>query len=531
MENLNEKPKESSWYFIDILRIIKKNIVLAISIILITLGIGLIYTFGIKNPVYKSTAQVYVVVPSSYAYAIEGSYDPSDSIKYTHTVATIIKGNVILSPIATKYDMTYQELLSKTETTVSDYEFIINISVYTGNKFKSRDIANDIANAIVNAAKNGGLLKFIYVNDGYIEISSYAEEGIYSSPNRMLYSMLSVLVGIGLAAIIIFIKEFASTKYKTREELEELNYSIIGTIYYDKKLKIDNPNDWLLKANEFYFDSYNRLYTNIRYANVDNQYRVIMVTSTVSGELKTAVAANLAHCIANDNKKVALIDLDTRKPQIHRVFEVQMEDGLVDYFDNVISRSKLFKSTYLNVDVITIGQEITNPQTFFGSDKLKNFINTLRFEYDYVIIDTPPVLDYSDATVISSLVDGVLYNVAIDYTSKRDVKLGIQALNNVGANIIGLNITKADFKRKHSFSLKEIIKKKNEQPQIQAPTISTPEADEIDEKLKAEVLNDNNKEEVINQENDTEEEIVEIQYVDEYGNEIEFLDDENENNE
>ena len=65
MENLNEKPKESSWYFIDILRIIKKNIILAISIILITLGIGLIYTFGIKNPVYKSTAQVYVVVPGT----------------------------------------------------------------------------------------------------------------------------------------------------------------------------------------------------------------------------------------------------------------------------------------------------------------------------------------------------------------------------------------------------------------------------------------------------------------------------------
>lgn len=503
--------------FSDIYHVIKKNLFLLLAIVVATFTIGIIYTFVLVTPRYQSTASVFVLSASYYSHYYDSeASDASESIRFTLSVATIIEGDSLLKPVyedfITEYpslNWSYETFASKISTSVPSDTFIINITCTDSNATRCKVIAQMVAEQVVKEGTSStGLLSFL--NDGFVQISDSAKSGTRTSPNVTMYLIVSVLIGLVGACVIIFIKEFASYKFKTKEEIEKLGLPIIGTIHYDKGMKQqDNPTKWLLDIHDQEFDYYDRLFTSIRYTSVDNPYKVIMITSTVSKELKTCVTANLASCMAAEDKKVCLIDLDTRNPKLHEIYGQSFEGGLADYFDNVISKSKLMKHTFENVDVITVGEELPNPTLFLSSDKLKNLINELRASYDYIIIDTPPVLEFNDAIITSSMVDGVIYNIAIDYTHKKDVIEGIKMLNQVNAPIIGINITKANYQNKKSYFMKDDNKNNSAKNKI------IREASMLKQDI-AEPTSEKTPEEVFNQGSSAEEVI----YVDENGNEI-----------
>ena len=169
-----------------------------------------------------------------------------------------------------------------------------------------------------------------------------------------------------------------------------------------------------------------------------------MFTSTMVDELKTTVCSNYAYTLVHNESKVVIIDLDTRKPRLHEVFNVEKNNGIVEYLSGEIDIEKLIKSTDKGVDVITVGKSVTNPITLLESAKLKELIKELKNKYDYIVIDTPPLVACNDAAIISSLADCVIYNVAINQAKKKEIKASLEQLNEAGANVIGINITKAN---------------------------------------------------------------------------------------
>lgn len=532
---MEEKKENEGISIQDILRVIKKNIILILSIFASAILLGIIYTFVIVTPVYKSQATIFVLSSSYYAHYYDSdSSDSSESIRFTLSVANIIKGDALLEPVYEKFvqanpnlNWSYQTFASKISTSVPDDTFIIHIICTDTNATRAKDIANMVADQVVLEGKSEtGLLKFL--NDGYVEKSDSAKKGTQVSPNVTLYIVASAFAGLVLAMVVVFIKEFASTKFKTKEEIETLGLPIVGTIHYDKRMKQDNPTMWLLDFHDSEFDYYDRLFTNVRYSSVDNPSKVIMITSTVSKELKTCVAANLASCIGKDDKKVCLIDLDIRNPKLHEIYGITFEDGLADYFENVINKNKLIKHTFENVDVITVGEDIPNPSLFLSSEKLKTLINELKEEYDYILIDTPPVLEFNDALVASTVVDGVLYNIAIDQTRKRDVYEGIKMLKNVNAPIIGINVTKSNYQNKNSYFMKDEEDKRHPKDKIlrYAKTLKNSISEPTSEKSAEDVIKEESSkpqttmktlEKIKPEEEMVEEEVI---YVDEDGNEI-----------
>ena len=199
-------------------------------------------------------------------------------------------------------------------------------------------------------------------------------------------------------------------------------------------------------------EGYNRLKDNILYMNADGNKKVIQVESAVKGEGKTTVICNLAVSLGLTDKKVIVVDLDFHRPRTHRMFNVSKENGIAEYILNDEKLEKIIKKTeYKNVEIITRGAEIYNSSLVFVSDKFKKLIATLREQYDYVLLDCPPVLQMSDYMHISEVSDGVLFMVAYASTTKTQVADAIKELKKNGTEILGTVFTMYDKKKDKSY--------------------------------------------------------------------------------
>lgn len=185
-------------------------------------------------------------------------------------------------------------------------------------------------------------------------------------------------------------------------------------------------------------EAFEKLQVNISLASVDKRIQVIQVTSSLQDEGKTTAAVNLAYSYARKEKKVIVVDLDIRRPKVHRNFKQPNENGIVDYAAGKITREQLIKSTDYNVDIILTGSKTPYPIKILESEKLANLIEYLRERYDYIILDTPPVSAVVDPIIVSPLADGVLFIVEAERTKKSIIKESIQQLEHANVNIIGL---------------------------------------------------------------------------------------------
>ena len=195
-------------------------------------------------------------------------------------------------------------------------------------------------------------------------------------------------------------------------------------------------------------ESFQKVLVNLDYVNIDGNYKVIQFTSTLASEGKTTFISNLAYLMGQRGKKVIVVDLDLRKPKINRVFEVPNQDGLTDYLSGKISYDKVIqKSDKLGIDYIVSGEKTTAIINVLEAKKLSDLIKQLREEYDFVLLDTPPVIAVSDALYIAKNADGIIFMVAQNIAKKALVKEGVQLLKRNNVNIIGTILTQVDMKR------------------------------------------------------------------------------------
>ena len=185
-------------------------------------------------------------------------------------------------------------------------------------------------------------------------------------------------------------------------------------------------------------EGYNRLKDNLLYLNADGNTKVIQIESSSAKEGKTTVASNLGVSLGLTDKKVLIVDLDFRRPKIHRVFEVANDIGIAEYVLDKNTKEQIIKKTkYKNLDIITRGAEIFNSSLVLVSDKFKGLIASLREEYDYIILDCAPVLNVSDYIHISKVSDGVIFLMAYGITTKSQVVEAIKELKKNNARILG----------------------------------------------------------------------------------------------
>ncbi|MCM8901696.1 CpsD/CapB family tyrosine-protein kinase [Caldicoprobacter algeriensis] len=186
-------------------------------------------------------------------------------------------------------------------------------------------------------------------------------------------------------------------------------------------------------------EAYRILRTNIEFSSTDRKIKVILVTSSGPAEGKSTTAANMAIAMAEANRRVLLIDCDLRKPSIHRMFGLVNIKGLTNILVEGLEYSEITNVTEVeNLEVITSGPKPPNPSELLGSQRMKEFLDKVREDYDVIIIDTPPVLPVTDAAVLSQYVDGVVLVAGYGLTTFDAAVQAKASLQKVNARILGV---------------------------------------------------------------------------------------------
>lgn len=194
-------------------------------------------------------------------------------------------------------------------------------------------------------------------------------------------------------------------------------------------------------------ESYRTLRTNIQYSSFDKEYKVIMVTSSEPGEGKSTTAGNLALCLAQGEKKVILVDCDLRKPSLHKKFKISNIVGLSDV---MIGKEELVTAMHRynnNLVILTSGKIPPNPSEMLSSKAMTTLLDALKQNFDYIILDTPPVQAVTDSQILATKADGTILVVRAERTKKDSVQSAINLLKKVNADIIGTVLNGLDNSR------------------------------------------------------------------------------------
>lgn len=202
-------------------------------------------------------------------------------------------------------------------------------------------------------------------------------------------------------------------------------------------------------------EAYRSIRTNIQFANIDKEMKTIMFTSTNKSEGKTTTISNIAITMADAGHKVLVVDCDFRNPSVHKAFGISNKYGVTDillkgkdhkeYLNHILSHE--------NLDVLTVGKVPRNPSELLYSNAMRKLMEELKKDYDYVMVDAPPILPVTDATVMATYIDGVVLVCAAGVAEVDSTRKAVDSLKKVGANIIGavLNRTPVKYKSYHNY--------------------------------------------------------------------------------
>lgn len=199
-------------------------------------------------------------------------------------------------------------------------------------------------------------------------------------------------------------------------------------------------------------ESYKAIRTSIKYSSVDKPIKTIVVTSSVPGEGKSTVSGNLAISLSEaEDNKVLIIDCDLRRPTLHKKFHLSNIGGLTNYLVDKCDLKEIIQKFSARVSVISAGTIPPNPAEVLGSQALQDFIHRMEKEYDYIILDTPPILAVTDAQLLAAKADGTVMVVKYGKTKEKVIKAAYKELSKVKANVIGCILNCCDNKDKSAY--------------------------------------------------------------------------------
>jgi len=177
--------------------------------------------------------------------------------------------------------------------------------------------------------------------------------------------------------------------------------------------------------------------------NPDGESKTLVVTSAVKGEGKTVTAINLALAFAElERHAVCLVDADLREPSVEQYLHLNSGPGLSDVLmERVPLRSAIRESGVRNLSVLGAGTRLAAPSELLSTPRIDGVMGLLKEQFRYVVIDTPPVLPATDASVLAARADGVLMTVRLEYSTKSHTKDAIRNMQDLGANVLGVFVT------------------------------------------------------------------------------------------
>lgn len=407
---------------------------------LIALGVSIL-----KTPIYQASTQFYVTVAggeNAAASAYQGSLGAQQRVQ---SYAALVRSSDIAEQVveAAGVDLDASQVVEAVSATADSNTVLLNLSVDDTDPNRAVEIAmafGEVLPAAISSLETpegGGpaLAKLTVVNPPKLPTDPIAPK---TEQNVAIGIVFGLLIGIAGALLA----NALDRRVKTKEQLERVTgVPVVGSIPFREAEDKEEGTEHIVPFKEGHSpaaEAFRRLRTNLQFLNVDKPPRVIVLTSSVAVEGKSETAVNLALALAEAGNSVLLIEADLRRPRVVNYMSMPDKVGMTNILTGQAEFSDVVQSTrYEGVHLLACGPLPPNPSELLSSDTARRLIATLREKYDYVLVDSPPLLPVTDGSLLARITDGALLIVREQRTTVDQVSQAVDNLRKADAPLIG----------------------------------------------------------------------------------------------
>ncbi len=428
-------------------------------------ALALVGTKFLVTPQYQTSVLFHMGVKTPIGNTVS-SNDIYTAKNFVDSYIVILKSRTTLNEVIDRagVDCTYGEVLGMVSAAAVNETEIFRVTVTNPDPFEAEKIANAIADVVPNRIST-------IIKGSDPKVLEYAiTPRTPSSPNYYTSTALGLMLGALLAAGIIAVIAMLDVTIKDEEDIKSVcRYPVLAVVPNMRRLskrsysqkygkqsaekakkhkgKIGTDLTAVIGADIDFAaaEAYKLLRTKLQYSLAgDQSCRVFMVSSAMAGEGKSVTSSNLAYCLAQLGKKVLLMDCDMRRPTLAESLGLMKYPGLSECLTGANSIHEVLQqiSTGENdknpLYVISAGIAPPNPIELMDSEKMHNTLSELRKQFDFIIMDMPPIGDVSDALVCAKFADGVLIVARQNYGNRISFREAVQQFEFINVRILGV---------------------------------------------------------------------------------------------
>lgn len=437
--------------FVKVLR--SRWITVCVTALIPILG-SVAYTLA-QTPLYQASTRLYVstTAGSSVADLYSGSRLSQDRVlSYTQ----LVMGETLAQRTVDRLDLDMSAATLKARVTAKSTPntVLIDVAVQDPSPVRARDIANALSDEFVVMVRELETPSTGATPDARVVVEQRASTPTAPvAPDKKKNLALGIVIGAMLGVGLALLRDQLDSTIKSPEALEELTgTSVVGYIPFDKKL-VSGHTIAFDSDNSGIAEGFRKLRTNLQFLAVDNPPRLIVVTSSSPSEGKSTTSINIALALAEAGHNVVLVDGDLRRPRLAKYLDLVGSVGLSTALSGGASIDEVLQKTkFPQLTAVTAGAIPPNPSELLGSLTAKKLFDALRTKFDYVIVDSSPLLAVTDGAILAADADGALVAVRAGKTKRDQLAHAIGMLRDVDAKLLGAVFTMLPTRGSGSYS-------------------------------------------------------------------------------
>lgn len=399
----------------------------------------------LTSPKYEARVQFYATVAAgdSAAAAYQGSLGAQQRVQ---SYVELVKSRDIAQRVveASGADLTAGQVADNSEATANAKTVLLNVAVTDSDPQRALQVARGFGEVLPEAINrletpDGGgpaLAKLTVVNPPILPSSPVVPK---TEQNVAIGLAVGLLAGIGVALLF----NALDRRVKSKEQLESITGKpVVGAIPFRKEEDKEKGAEHIVPFREGHSpaaEAFRRLRTNLQFLSVDNPPRVLVLTSSVAMEGKSETAINLSLALAEAGSRVLLIEADLRRPLVVSYMSMPDKVGLTNVLSGQAKFADVVQETrHDGVHLLACGPLPPNPSELLASETARHLLDDLRQEYDYIIVDSPPLLPVTDGALLARIADGALLVVRTHRTTSEQVTQAVDNLGKADAALLGI---------------------------------------------------------------------------------------------
>ena len=445
----------------DYLRILHKYWIAITALTLIGISFGGVASL-LGTPKYQATTQLYVSVRGAGQGIGELAQGNAVARQSVSTYAAIAKTESVLKPVVERLNLEVSAgtLASQVQADAPSNQSLVSISVTGLEPSQTANIANAIGESLKKVVENELEASMIKGEPSLVSLNTVQSATTPSaaiSPRPALNILLGAFLGIALGVGYAVLKFSLDTRIHSLHDVEQVtNAPMLGGITYDsdasKRPLIVHSDPRSPRA-----ESFRTLRTNLQFLAVSDSDQkhahTFVISSAGAGEGKSTTSANLALALAETGSRVLLIDADLRMPAIAKYMGIEGSVGLTDILIGKVEVADVLQRWGRDeLYVLPSGKIPPNPSELLGSRAMDELLEVTGEYFDYVIIDSPPILLVTDAAVVGKRTNGVILVAASASTRKQSLAGAVNSLHAAGGHLRGIVMTMLPTKGPDSYA-------------------------------------------------------------------------------